>query len=351
MSDEEGRPELRPARPDAAGSEGRPSYMPRMPWRWILLAVAALVALFGGYYVRKQQRAEALRQQMLTLHEERLGELSSRYTRFVRRLETLVHEAAVAGEPEQWVDPRLNIAGLRSGDGLYLRLPIDAARDPQHIAPAARGAAPDAIMRCLGIAPMNVRGLYEKGDFLTPEYVESIRNEQDSMQLRVLDDQLGRHVQVDVPVVVSMLQADWFMLVLQQGENRRDAPVDVYLWDLHRNRQLLRARIQGRGLLVPVRLRFEGVNPAEAPGRPQVRSGGAQDCSIASQIRALAGGEPLDFQSGDRLIEAAEDVDSVDPESAPGEPEPTPGSEGAQAAEPGTEQPVAGPAESESPSN
>lgn len=291
--------------------------MPRMPWKWIVLGTAALVALFGGYFVRQRQRADALREHMLTLHEQRLGELASRYERFVDRLETLIHDAAEGGEPERWADPRLNIAGLRAGDGLYLRLPIDAARDREHIAPSARGMQPDAIMRCLGIAPMNVRGLYEKGEFLTPEYVETIRSEQDMMQLRVLDDQLGRHVQVDVPVVVSMLQADWFMLVLQHGENRRDAPVDVFLWDLRRNRQLLRARIQARGLLVPVRARFEGVPSAPAT-RPVLRSGGAQDCSIASQIRALTGGEPLDFQSADQLLESeqAEPDPSTEPAAA-----------------------------------
>ena len=107
-----------------------------------------------------------------------------------------------------------------------------------------------------------------------------------------------------------MMQADWFLLVLQQGENRRDHPVDVFLWDLRRNRQLLRARIQGHGLLVPVRLAFEGQTPAPASGRPQVRSGAANDCSIASQIRALTGTELLDFESGGAVIERAAEADA-----------------------------------------
>lgn len=320
MSDDEerGRPELRPARPDArtsdaGGAEGRPSYMPRVPWRWILLGTAGIVALFAVYYVRKQQTSDALRQQMLTLHEERLTELSGRYLAFRERLEGLIAEAAQGGEPEQWVDPRLNISGLRGGAGLYVRLPVAAARERAHIGPASQGAQPDAIMRCLGIAPMNLSGLYEKGEFLTPEWVESLRSEQDQMRLRVLDDQLGRHVQVDVPVITTMMQADWFMLVVQQGENRRDEPVDVFLWDLRRNEPLLRARIQARGLLVPVRLSFEGAGPAAPAADRDARSGAAQDCSIASQIRALTGPAPLEFESGDALVEE---------ESEPPEPQP-----------------------------
>lgn len=320
MSDEEGRPELRPARPDAAGSEGRPSYMPRLPWRWIILGTSVLVAMFGGYYLRRQQRGEALRQDMLTLHEERLSEVSTRYLAFRNRLENLIYEAAQADEVETWVDPRLNLAGLRGGEGLYLRLPIEAARVRADIPRAARGMSPDSIMRCLGIPAANVRGLYESGDFLTPEWVEGLRNEQDMMRLRVYEDQLGRHVQVDTPVVVDMMQADWFMLVLQRGENRREHPVDVYLFDLRRDRQLLRARIQARGLLVPVRLQFEGQG-ASAPSAPSdPTSGGANDCSIASQIRALAGRSAVGFESGEALLPAAGEAPAENAPSTPSAP-------------------------------
>ena len=320
MSDEDGRPELKPARPDAPESEGRPSYAPRLPWKWIILGVFGVAAVFASYFIRQGQRQEALRQQMLTLHHDRLTSVAERYLGFRRRLETWVIEAGAAGEPERYVDPRLNISGLRSGEGLYLRVPADFTGDPAQIEGAAMAMEQDGITRCLGIAPMSVRGLYEKGYFLTPEWVDSVRDEADMMRLRVLDDQLGRHIQVDAPVVLSMMQADWFMLVIERGEDRRDHPVDVYLWDLRRNQQLLRARIQGNGLLVPVRLRFEGTNPAPAQGHPQIRSGGAADCSIASQIRALAGGEAIDFASGAQLIEAAaREHEGAEGEGAEGE--------------------------------
>ncbi|MFK7991991.1 MAG: hypothetical protein AB8I08_38595 [Sandaracinaceae bacterium] len=298
-------PALRPARPDAPG-EGRAAFGPRIPWKWIILGVVGIGAVFASYFVRRDARKEALRDQMVVLHETQLTEVSERYLAFRQRIEGYVQTAHEAGEPEEYVDPRLNIAGLRSGEGLYLRVPADFAVDQEHIESAALQMVPDAIGRCLGLAPVSVRGLYEKGYFLTPEWVDNLREEQDMMALRVLDDQLGRHVQVDVPVVLSMLQADWFMLVIQQGESRRNDPVDVYLWDLTRNQQLLRTRIQGRGLLIPVRMRFDGVNNARAPGAPSATSGAATDCSIASQIRALTGSEPVNFESGEAVIDAAE---------------------------------------------
>lgn len=300
MSDEEGRPELRPARPDAAGSEGRPSYMPRIAWRWIVVGAVGLAATFGAYYFRREQRGEALRTEMLTLHEEQLSEVAGRYLAFRNRLEVLIDDAAQADGLETWVDPRLDLGVLRAREGLYLRLPVEAARVRERIPPAARGMSPDAILSCLGVSAMNARGLYESGDFLTPEWVEELRNEESLMRLRVLEDQLGRHVQVDLPVLVDMMQAEWFMLVLQRGEDRRDHPVDVYIWDLRRDRELLRARIQARGVLLPVRLRVEG--QATSPsGAVRAASGGANDCSIAAQVRALAGAPMVEVEAADAL--------------------------------------------------
>ncbi|MEC7519127.1 MAG: hypothetical protein VYE22_04640 [Myxococcota bacterium] len=319
MTDPKGRPPLEPARPDVAEGEGRPSYAPRIPWKWIVIVLVGVGGTFASYYVRQDQRHEALRTQMLTLHEEELGEIAERYLGFRRELTELVMEAAEEGAEETYVDPRLNIAGLRSGEGLYLRISADWADSADRVEGAAMAMESDAITRCLGIAPMSARGLWERGHFLTPEYVDTIREEDEVMQLRVLDDQLGRHAQVDTPVIASMMQADWFLLVLERGENRRDHPVDVFLWDLDRDQLLLRSRIQGRGLLVPVRIRFEGVDNPRYEGQPQVRSGGATDCSIASQILALTGREGVEFESGDALADPPPSSDPSAPE-APAEP-------------------------------
>lgn len=295
-----------------------------MPWKTALAVILGIVGVFTFYTVRQDRRKEALRQQMLDLHETQLTEVAERYMGFRRRLETLVTQAAAGGEPENWADPRLNLGGLRGGEGLYLRIRVEATDTPEHIRDGALQMDADAITRCLGIAPMSMRGLYEKGEFLTPAWVDHLREEPDMMQLRVLDDQLGRHIQVDAPVILSMMQADWFLLVIQQGESRRDHPVDVFLWDLRRNHQLLRARVQGRGLLVPVRLRFEGVQQGPA-ATIDPRSGGATDCSIASQLRALTGGDALEFDSADEVIDAAQ--------RAHEEQEATEGEEGAEGEE------------------
>lgn len=305
MAPERWKRALKPARPEPEELEGRPSYMPRLPWRSIVLFGGLIAVVAGGYQVRQRQRADALRSEILQSYDWNLSSLSQRYVAFRERIEHWVIEAAQGGEPERWVDPRLRISGLHSGEGLYLRLPASAATRREDIAAAARAMQGDALTRCLGIAPASARGLYESGSLLEPSFVEEVRSTSDLMRLRVLDEQLARSTRVDVPVIASLLQSQYFLLVIQQGENRRDAPVDVYLWDLREDRQLLRARIQANGILLPVRLRFDGVPPAPRPaGHPELFSGGAHDCSIAAQIKAMTGEAPMEVRSAAALEQA-----------------------------------------------
>lgn len=299
---------LKPARPDPEELEGRPDYMPRLPWKWALVAVLGIAGVYYGYQHRETARADAMRAQILATHEERLAPLIERYRAFREQIEDWTMEAASAGEPERWVDPRLRIAGLHGGDGLYLRLRASDATSREGIERGARAMREDAITRCLGIAPASARGLYESGSFLMPSWLESVRSESDFMRLRVVDEQLARHLAVDVPVVANLLSAQYFLLIIQQGENRRDAPVDVYLWDLREHAQLLRARIQARGVLVPVRIDrlLPGVDVQPAPGVPTTTSAGAHDCSIAAQIKALTGDAPVEV-GADALTTLLED--------------------------------------------
>lgn len=287
---------LKPARPTPDELDTKPEYMPRIPWAWILGGISLVTVLFIGYRMRDQQRAEELRSQLLATHAGELGELPERYRAFRERLETWTTEAASAGEPERWVDPRLRISGLHGGNGIYLRLLATDATSPEGIERGASVMEEDALTRCLGIAPASARGLYSSGYFLTEDFVEEIRTEPELMRLRVLDEILAGSMTSDVPVVSTLLQAEYFLLVIQQGETRRDSPVDVYLWDLGEERQLFRARIQARGILLPVRIDslLPGVEmPPEPPGRPSMTSAGATDCSIAAQIKGLTGESPV----------------------------------------------------------
>lgn len=289
--EEPSAPRLRAAKPDPDELEGRPDYMPKIPWRWAALAALVGAGVYFGYQYREGERADVMRDQILATHEEHLAPIVDRYRTFRTRIEDWTMEAASAGEPERWSDPRLRISGLHGGEGLYLRLRAEDATSREGIERGATAMREDALTRCLGIAPSSARGLFENGAFLMPQWLDGVREEPDFLRLRVLDEQLARNMAVDVPIVSNLLRAEYFLLVIQQGENRRDAPVDVYLWDLRENRQLLRTRIQARGVLIPVRIdrMLPGVEVQRAPGVPAMTSGGAHDCSIAAQIKSITG--------------------------------------------------------------
>ncbi len=299
---------LRAARPDPDELDGRPDYMPKIPWRWAALGVLVLAGVYFGYQYREGERAEAMRAQVLATHEEHLAPIVERYRTFRERIEDWTMEAASAGEPERWADPRLRISGLHGGEGLYLRVRAEDATSREGIERGASQMTEDAITRCLGIAPSSARGLFENGAFLMPEWLDGVREEPDFLRLRVLDEALARNIEVDVPILSNLLRSEYFLLVVQQGENRRDAPVDVYLWDLGENRQLLRTRIQARGVLIPVRIdrMLPGVQVQAAPGVPAMTSGGAHDCSIAAQVKAITGDSVVEIGAG--AIDALEDA-------------------------------------------
>jgi hypothetical protein len=292
---------LKPAQllPEELGE--RAAYAPKIPWGMIAGFVGLVVVFVVVYRARDAARTDGLRSELLATHATELGDLSREYMTFRERLERWTMDANAAGEPERWVDPRLRIAGLHGGDGIYLRVMAEYADTPDGIEGSALSMEEDALTRCLGIAPASARGFYQSGMFLTPMWVDQIREETDLLRLRLYDEQMANAIASDLPVLSTMMSAQYFLLVIQQGVNRRDAPVDVYLWDLREEQQLLRGRFQGRGILIPVRIdsMLPGVDmPAAPPGRPSMTSGGAHDCSIASQIKALTGEAPVAASAG-----------------------------------------------------
>ena len=278
-------PNLKPARPDL---DEQRAYMPRIPWKWIALSVLGIGTVTAGFQIKEQHRADELRAQIVRVHEKELQPVSERVLAFRTRLDALIMEAG-AREPEKFIDERLKLSGLRSGQGLYLRLSAKDVGSPEDIAKGAASVGADAITRCLGITATSARALYEKAAFLEPEWVEEHRQEESVMKLRVADEMLAQHIRADLPAILGTLKSDWFLLVIQQGENRRDHPVDVFLWDLRSEQKLLSARIQARGVLMPTRIRTQGKLVGAPVSPEQLRGAGVHDCSIASQIKAMDG--------------------------------------------------------------
>lgn len=276
---------LTPARPDA--SDEAAGYMPAIAWRYIALGAMTVAIIGGSYWWNERSKVQALRAAIVRAHRDTLAEATERYVAFRDDITSRVLLAA-SRTPGDAADDQLRISGLRGSAGLYLRLRREEATNPDAVARAASVAEPDVIASCMGLAPLSARGLYDRGAFLLPGWLDEARTTDSVIRLRVIEDELSRRVKRDLSSVLSLLQSRWFLLVLEHGPRDR-SPVDVFLWDLREKDALLEARIQSRGVLMSTQLRIGGARPASSPLPPDTNRSGAHDCSIGAQIKELAG--------------------------------------------------------------
>ena len=283
-------PRLKPAIPDV---DGKQPYMPRVPWKWIGLA-ALVVGIIGSllFYLGRKSDLEA-RTRIVATIEGPLAKPSKTYRSFRSKLEGWTIEVAKGGEPQKYVDERLRFSELHKGKGLYLRLREKDAQSPEQIAAAIEEFQIDAIPRCLGVAPTSLRTFYEQGRFLLPAWQDAAKTETESSQLEVLKMEIELRAKRDLPNLLEMTKFDYFLLVIQRGESRKNEPVDVFMWNLRTDEKLLSMRTQANGRLVPVR-------PPGAKGPAKavsLDSPAAHDCSIAAALKDAAGEPALEFGS------------------------------------------------------
>jgi hypothetical protein len=287
---------LRPATYGDSSKEA--SFRPRSPWAGLLFVVSAIALAVGLYRWNEARKADEVRTKILTAFQDEVGPAAPRLRDFRERIERWVVEAEGIDDGETWARPGFAIDELHTLRGVYLRIAEEDATDVDALRQAASAMVPDAIGRCLGLSPVALRGFYERGRFLHEGFVDEIEGTDDVMRLRVIEEQLRNNLRRDLPLLVSMAESEYFLLVVQRGETRHENPVDFYLWDMRRDTDalLMRTRAKARGMLITARIGLPG---APYQKRPDVslRRSGAQDCSLASQARAATGAAPVEFAS------------------------------------------------------
>lgn len=276
--------DLRPARYEPTSRE--PSFRRGPPWHWLGLFG---IFVFGATYLYRYQtyrEVRDLRTEIQDRYEQGIGREASSVLAFRAKLEDLAIEAA-HGQTGTYVREGFTIESLHGRAGLYFRLPAADAVDRAHVAIAARRMSPDAIPRCLGLDPTGLRVLYDRAEFLTPEWVRSVIETKDVMRLRVMQDQLGRHIERDLPLLRSMVVSEYLLLAIVRGDTRVAGAVDVRIYDPRNGQLLLSAPTRSLGTLYTGRIGGTGRHTVAAEARAR---SGAADCSIASQVRAVAGG-------------------------------------------------------------
>ena len=288
MSEEE----LKPARFEEDQVE---PFGPRIPYKWVLITVVAVATLITALTMRSAQEVEALRARILEVHAAQIEPVAQRVLAFRSGLEERIQQAASL-EVEDFANPRFRFSGIHNAQVLYLRISAEAAASAESLREAAVNMRADAIGSCFGVAPMSMRGMYLSDAPLQPSWVEEVRSAEDRRRLEALDYSIGRHVERELPLLVTMMQSQLFMLVIERGESRRAHPVDVFLWDLGREELLVRARVVSRGRLLSVRVRSEDSPNITRERRPNDTSG-AVDCSIAQQVRAVTGEGVIELEN------------------------------------------------------
>lgn len=279
---------LTPATPDA-GDEAK-AYAPKLPWKWILGILFGIGAFYVVVQLRERREAAILRDSIGAYLDGPVGPAVKKYTDFRKQVETWTLEAVKEDPPTQSVDPALRISSLHKREGAYLRIRTEDGKDTAGIAKAARGLAPDAIGKCLGVAPNSLKGFYDQGNFLLAPWRQAMTKETSVARLRVLESDLKLRVARDLPNLLTTANASYFMLTVQRGGSRRDAPVDVFLWDTQTGKRLLATRTKSTGALLTMRV---GRGPRGNLGD----SAGVHDCSIASQVKALAGEPAMEVEN------------------------------------------------------
>lgn len=289
---------LEPAKPDVA--EDREAYARKIPWKWILPPVIGGLVAIVGWQVVQGSRVDQSQTQVLAEHSQLAGSREVWHD-FRDRIERLALQAAETQPVETVVDPRLRISALHKSPGIYLRFQRSAAEDTRNLRQAITSTHADSIASCLGIGPVKGRELYERAAFLEPDWRAQVEQADDALVVDAYHDELEKRAERDLPFLRRAIGSDYLLVVIENGNDRAVDPVDVFLFTLGRTDELvLSARVQSRGLLIPARIELPGVEaPPAAP--PLVDAPAAHDCSIAAQVKALAGEPAMEFGAAEGL--------------------------------------------------
>ncbi|KPK48895.1 MAG: hypothetical protein AMJ63_17600 [Myxococcales bacterium SG8_38_1] len=288
---------MEPSELTPAEFEGAPRnrYRPRLPWRRIGFVVLMAALAVGAYFWRQKVRADALRERIYALHAAQVEPVLSvlEATSADLRAKTL---SAKTGAAERLIEAEVPLSALHDEEVVYLRVRAPELRDAETLGAVIDADEEDAIGACLGLELTPLSAFSDIPEVLTEKWLARSDETNDMQRLSVREEQLNRAIDRELPALKERLPADYFLLLLVQGQSRLEDPVDVFLWDLGEDRLVLRSRTENRGRLITVRSQIGPKSDgAKAEGDPIA----VADCSIAAHIKAQLGEPTMDLQASD----------------------------------------------------
>jgi hypothetical protein len=249
----------------------------------------------GAYFWRQKVRADALRERIYALHAAQVEPVLSvlEATSADLRAKTL---SAKTGAAERLIEAEVPLSALHDEEVVYLRVRAPELRDAETLGAVIDADEEDAIGACLGLELTPLSAFSDIPEVLTEKWLARSDDTNDMQRLSVREEQLNRAIDRELPALKERLPADYFLLLLVQGQSRLEDPVDVFLWDLGEDRLVLRSRTENRGRLITVRSQIGPKSDgAKAEGDPIA----VADCSIAAHIKAQLGEPTMDLQASD----------------------------------------------------
>ncbi|MEM7137594.1 MAG: hypothetical protein AAF500_13490 [Myxococcota bacterium] len=270
-------------------------YRPGLPWKRIGFLLLLVVLVVGGYFWRQKVRADALRERMYAQHGTEvaptLALLDGTRTDLLEKT-----MSAKAGAANRRVEAPVPVSALHEQKVAYLRVRATDLGSKGSLQVAIDAEDADAIGACLGLELIPVASLSDVPEVLTSKWLAGAEDTDDMMRLSVREEQLTRAIERELPDIAARVPADYFLLLVVQGQSRLRDPVDVFLWDLREDRLVLRSRTENHGKLITVLSKIgPKTDSARAKGDPIVTA----DCSIAAHIKGQLGEPTMDLAKSD----------------------------------------------------
>ncbi len=232
------------------------------------------------------------------------------------RLEADILEAAKAYAGDH-IEPEARKGDFRTQPGLYLRMRVASAVDASNIRKIAADAQKDAFAACLLREPNDrgVRGEIDGGAFaeqpwnlgqaysatriLTDEWVQSLKDADDDLRMRVFKDQFEKAVMNEIPLAIDIVKrASFFLLVLDEdtsdaapyadgGRTPEESlqlvahPTRILLFQLGDNKLTLRLRRSADARVIPA-----GERVVTDPEIRDAMQRQANNCALARAVEA-----------------------------------------------------------------
>jgi hypothetical protein len=263
-------------------------FLPRIQWRFWLPVLSVVIGFPLVWMLMRARELDQRRDALLREHGARTGEIAPRYRVLREHVETAIM-SSVGVYQGSHRDPTLTWEALSQAPTLYARTRLGEIHDRGDLAASIRHRYADQLMPCLGLEFTWARELFDKGAFLLPSYVDTVRGADTPERILALRSDLLGRLRRDRAFIEEALTRRYLVLAVDEARLSIEGPTRIYVYDLNDGRPLLRARNGGDSVvLVPFRIAGLPGPPASAP-RGRGPSVNQHDCSAAQAVRDALG--------------------------------------------------------------